>query len=1214
MKLTNKNADVTDVIINGTGISSVSDNADKIPTLTVTLGAITPSSINGVNIIGTTGKTLNVNNSITLQSTDGITIDFGAGGTISYGSGLTPVAAQASIGTGSFKTISGINGDIADQIVINLAGISTSPVGSLALKIVNTGGDYDFMGTSTLKIVGGASTEYNWNDPFSASTPNVPSKMSAWPVARYSSGSGADTIIIMKRTAVNIGGYDQYDVSIRSTEKDSSSGAISTYTGIGILEVDTNNPITGITILTDDDSTVFNDGFIFVEEGTPTDAGGGAGTVTSVGVIGNDGIVVSNSPVLTAGNITLDLGNITPTTVNGITLSGSSTPTLAVTGTSSISGGNTGDQLTMVGISSSKSQFNNALNNGVFVFQSDALGTPTSGTLTNCTGLPISGTTLSNNVKLFLTTPTATNLETIISDKTGSGDLVFNTSPVLVTPVLGTPASVVLTNASGTATGLTAGSCTVIPSLSGVITTNGITNVTSFSSTTGSGATVLSNSPNFVTPILGVATATSINKVTITPPATGSTLTIADGKTLIVNQSLTLTGSNNPTAVNFGTGGTVVYTTGSISGSAGSLNPGATINGVNFTGSSPITVTADASTLTGTVLKSTVLTSSLTTVGTIGTGIWRGTAVEVAYGGTGGTTAQQARTNILPSQSGQALKYLRTDGTDVSWQTAASSGLTLNSAYYAGFNYNPAPAGTNDPTLEIIIYPGNCRDSSDSIDIKLQTSIIKSIAYTWASGITGTAVSTIGGMANGVSRASDQWYRIFIISNSTGTILNAGFDTDSTALNLRNTAAVKTALGESNAANIKYRQLGFFKLNTASPFFIRGFNQVGRKFYFSPGYQFSTASPSTGRQTLTKIGPPSDTAGAVTAFGQLHTQTPAGVAYLLFSNLTDNPIDTAPASGACTFVHNGSASDSFDFSNPVGATGDLSFRSSAAFSTSFWIAQGWDDSGNYLIGTSSGGQPIRQTGYFETNRLPILGVGTLLTVNNPYYSDPTAIELWLVNASAGTIAGYLPNEWVPINNSFSYGATAGEGVAVSWTTKNGSNPGTIDVKISISGLSLISKANGTTVNILETDWDLVIRAYFENEGGDYADVTLWDSATSTNGSSHQYSIITTSNTTKDILFDTSNRDVISCRPYLRSLSGTTTEGYTTSQKIYLDGGTQIPSGGGCWVDTSLHDKVRVYFPNSTPLFYVMNKTTNVVGAPATPSQYGLFVEVYSKSL
>jgi hypothetical protein len=81
--------------------------------------------------------------------------------------------------------------------------------------------------------------------------------------------------------------------------------------------------------------------------------------------------------------------------------------------------------------------------------------------------------------------------------------------------------------------------------------------------------------------------------------------------------------------------------TGSASGSSGSCTGNAAtatvlataraINGVDFNGSAPITITAAAGTLTGTELKSTVVTSSLTAVSTIATGVWNGTKVASAY-------------------------------------------------------------------------------------------------------------------------------------------------------------------------------------------------------------------------------------------------------------------------------------------------------------------------------------------------------------------------------------------------------------------------------------------------------------------------------------------------------------------------------------------------------------------------------------------------------
>ena len=81
---------------------------------------------------------------------------------------------------------------------------------------------------------------------------------------------------------------------------------------------------------------------------------------------------------------------------------------------------------------------------------------------------------------------------------------------------------------------------------------------------------------------------------------------------------------------------------GNLVGNAGTatrLETPRAINGVNFDGTGAITVTAAAGTLTGTALNSTVVTSSLTAVGTITSGTWNGTAIGVVYGGTGVTSS-----------------------------------------------------------------------------------------------------------------------------------------------------------------------------------------------------------------------------------------------------------------------------------------------------------------------------------------------------------------------------------------------------------------------------------------------------------------------------------------------------------------------------------------------------------------------------------------------
>lgn len=89
----------------------------------------------------------------------------------------------------------------------------------------------------------------------------------------------------------------------------------------------------------------------------------------------------------------------------------------------------------------------------------------------NTTVTPAVGsiTGLGTGVATFLATPTSSNLASAVTDETGSGALVFATSPTLVTPVLGTPSSGTLTNCTGYPTSALSGNIDLTTQVTGIL-------------------------------------------------------------------------------------------------------------------------------------------------------------------------------------------------------------------------------------------------------------------------------------------------------------------------------------------------------------------------------------------------------------------------------------------------------------------------------------------------------------------------------------------------------------------------------------------------------------------------------------------------------------------------------------------------------------------------------------------------------------------------
>lgn len=115
--------------------------------------------------------------------------------------------------------------------------------------------------------------------------------------------------------------------------------------------------------------------------------------------------------------------------------------------------------------------------------------------------------------------------------------------------------------------------------------------------------------PTMTTPTLGVASATSVNKVAITAPATSATLTLADGKTLTVNNSITFAGTDATTMTFPSTSASIARTdaaqtftgdqtfAGSIIGSVQALSGPGAVNITTLTTAFTSTGTGDALTL-----------------------------------------------------------------------------------------------------------------------------------------------------------------------------------------------------------------------------------------------------------------------------------------------------------------------------------------------------------------------------------------------------------------------------------------------------------------------------------------------------------------------------------------------------------------------------------------------------------------------------------------
>ena len=246
-----------------------------------------------------------------------------------------------------------------------------------------------------------------------------------------------------------------------------------------------------------------------------------------------------------------------------------------------------------------------------------------------------------------------------VATSTGTGSSVLSTSPDLTTPNLGIPSAGILSSCTGlpisgltpsTSTALGIGSIelghatdtTVSRVSAGRLAVEGINIVTVSSTDTLTNKTL--TSPVLTTPNLGIPSAGILSSCTDLPIDAG-TVGVLPASRLPLPTTTEVGGVKR----NVGTAGQIV-------------------SGIDSGGA---LVFVDA--LTGTGFAPAAGSTSIITLGTIATGVWNGTAISVAKGGTGATTASAAVTNLTTVESrggstitlvsGDSGKILRTTQT-----------------------------------------------------------------------------------------------------------------------------------------------------------------------------------------------------------------------------------------------------------------------------------------------------------------------------------------------------------------------------------------------------------------------------------------------------------------------------------------------------------------------------------------------------------------------